>query len=149
MAPNLDVDASHSCCGVKEITGIREFDEPVQVLKSFLENEGRYAMFSSLYLFTGVEQFEEGLESIDRPEKEDSQDDDDYQYELDLWREENFSGYGSRLAAYIRKYGLGRVWTTGQIENRHQHPGRMIQAWLWSPNEEKLLAWGKKRGVNR
>jgi hypothetical protein len=149
VAGGLSVDESRSCCGVKEITGIREFEEPEQVLEAFLKEDGYWNEFNALYLFTGVEEFENGIEPSDRPKQEDFQDSDEYEGELDMWREENFCGYGSRLASYIQKHKLGRVWTTGQVENRHMHDGRMIQAWLWHPNEKRLAAWGKARGVER
>jgi len=49
--------------------------------------------------------------------------------------------YGTEFAAYIEKYGLGKVATTGPIINYKYHPDTTCQIWIWTPDQKAMEAW--------
>ena len=53
--------------------------------------------------------------------------------------------YGSRLCAYIRKHGLGRVVSTRSATN--PNTDNRITVWVWEVNHTAIRQWGAKHGV--
>lgn len=55
-----------------------------------------------------------------------------------------FTGYASRLARYIRRHRLGKVWKSGIESNHSWHPNHLDQVFIWSPDHDNLGKWWEK-----
>jgi hypothetical protein len=53
--------------------------------------------------------------------------------------------YGTEFAKYIKDNKLGTVRTLGPKINVKFHPTTKCQIWIWSPNQENIIAWWQLR----
>lgn len=117
-----------TCCAIREMCSIEYFDSPVDVIrdlcKDIYSEEGMRYMYddvrdiggpSAFYIFSGVEGF---TGERDCP-----------------------VGYGSKLATYIRRCGLGTIVESPAKLNRLNHPNHYVKVWTWAPSPTALKAW--------
>lgn len=55
-----------------------------------------------------------------------------------------FQPYGDEFAALIEQLGLGTVISTPAVVNGAFHPDHSVKAYIWTVNQEALVAYGKK-----
>lgn len=128
------------CCGILEIDGLSGYRSSVEAMKDFIE-----------------ESFEPPKGFQDR-NGEGPGDNDDYwggnykdihgNFGVVLFTaagQKSDRGYGERFKALIEKDGLGTVVETAPTKNHNT--GRMIKAYLWTPNREAVTSWAKEKKV--
>lgn len=120
-------------CGVKEITGLRDMSSAEGAMVEFCEKVlGKPPKYKSATYSWNMGQL--------------------YCFYLFTAALTGGREYGAEFADFIKEEKLGVVVATKPVQNLAFHPEHKNQAWLWTPDTPKLVAWyqgvtGKKSVV--
>ena len=124
-----------SSCAISSLSGIGEFSNPVDILRSFCQTElGRVTRFNAGYKhLAAFYVFSAGPEVR-------STDPGGTHHSKDHWPR-----YGTEFAQYLVENRLGEVSTLPPKLNLRHHNTSTAQVWLWSPDQTELQNWWKNQ----
>ena len=113
------IETEIQCCGIKELNGIEDNDEPDEILGSiweeWFENTPRAFMFFSCRPLDGPR-----IKNIFKQTE------------------------GHRLASYIKTNSLGKIYKMSPKVNPNS--GNRIHMWVWAVNNSAFRILGNKEG---
>ncbi len=125
----VDIQTLEGCCGIDEVIGVIEYDQPKSVLNQlcysiagdrYNTRTNKYEMAihpQAHYIFTGVVAYKGRGRT---------------------------PTYCQNLKSYILRNKLGAVTESGMAPNRNNHPTHLLRAYIFTPNVKALSAWYKK-----
>ena len=152
----MNVKQLASCCGVAEITELREHPTPEEAMKVFVEQHKKWdddtiGDIPLQVIFNGVEKFT----TLDKPPSRDEPhfrwnngvfDKKYWESSLNEHEKNQRCGYASRFAAFIKKNRLGTIISPRGRPNVN-HKNHIIKVYIWHPDEKRLKAWYKARNA--